>query len=72
MVKKPRQTKYEHLHDLLGKFGLNVITHDQFWGQMKRYGYGQDDIDAWLAEDRRRDDERAKDRDEGSGSSRNA
>jgi len=72
-MKKKRPSKYEHLHDLLGKFGLNAISHDQFWGQMKRYGYGQDDIDQWLTEHHRRmDDERAKDGSEGSGPSRDA
>jgi hypothetical protein len=69
---KEQPSKFDHLHDLLGKFGLSVITHSQFWGQMKKYGYGQDDIDWYLAEDRRRDDERAKDGREGGWPSRNA
>ena len=50
MAKKAKkQTKYEWMSDLLGRYGLDVITHEQFWGQMKRMGYGQDDIDKWCA-----------------------
>jgi hypothetical protein len=45
-MKKP-QTKYEFLSDLLGAFGRDAITREQFWAQMKARGYGQDDIDRW-------------------------
>jgi hypothetical protein len=40
-------TKYELMSDLLGAFGDNRITRDQFWGQMKERGYTQEDIDQW-------------------------
>ena len=49
-MKKPKQTKYELLGYLLGEFGSDRITRDQFWGQMKQLGYTQDDIDKWCDE----------------------
>ena len=49
MKVKPN-TKYESLGYLLGEFGSDRITRDQFWGQMKQLGYTQDDIDKWCDE----------------------
>lgn len=48
--KKQKQSKHDQLDDLLVAFGLDVITHDQFWSKMKSYGYNQDDIDRWCEE----------------------
>jgi hypothetical protein len=42
-----KQTQYETLGYLLGEFGSDRITRDQFWGQMKQLGYTQGDIDNW-------------------------
>jgi hypothetical protein len=46
-MKKPKQSQYEFLSDLLGAFGRDVITREQFWSQMKARGYTQADIDQW-------------------------
>jgi len=47
---KPKPTKYELLHNLLGRFGIDAITSEQFWSQMKVHGFTQGDIDRWLIE----------------------
>jgi hypothetical protein len=49
-MKRPTQTKYQWLGDLLGAFGRDAITREHFWVQMKARGYTQDDIDRWCDE----------------------
>jgi hypothetical protein len=45
--RKKKPTKYEWMSELLGLYGRDVITSEQFWSRMKTMGYGQDDIDKW-------------------------
>jgi hypothetical protein len=59
MTKRPakavkRPTKYEYLDDLLKRYGLDMITKEQFWAGMDRYHFTQDHIDRWLVEYYRR------------------
>lgn len=57
-MKKP--DKFRDLGYVLGQFGDSKIVHAQFWAHMNEHGWGQDDIDWWLEEDRRRDHERQR------------
>jgi hypothetical protein len=58
--KKKKPTKYEWLSKLLGDYGSDRITQEQFWGQMKMAGYGQEDIALWCDEYYRRETENAQ------------
>jgi hypothetical protein len=57
---KKRPTKYEWLHDRLGKLGIDRLTLDQFWSEMRRYGFTQDDIDRFMEEYYVREEDRAE------------
>jgi hypothetical protein len=52
--------KYDRLSDLLGRFGSNKFSRETFWALMTKRGFTQDDVDAWLGGDRRRDAEKAE------------
>ena len=39
----------DDLLDLLRRFGLDLISRDDFWREMKRHGWSQDDIDGLCA-----------------------
>ncbi len=49
MAKKPVQSlsKRERLHDILGRFGDDLITREQFEAMMKDHKLTDDDIDAY-------------------------
>jgi hypothetical protein len=49
MVKKPqsRATKRERLHDILGRFGDDLITREMFEMLMRAHKLTDDDIDAY-------------------------
>ena len=47
---KDAEKKYETMNYLLYQFGVNNLTKEQFWGQMKQRGWDQPDIDAWCVE----------------------
>lgn len=47
---KDAEKKYETMNYLLYQFGVNNLTKEQFWGQMKQHGWDQPDIDAWCVE----------------------
>jgi hypothetical protein len=51
----PSSSKYERLGELLRQYGLDLINGDQFWAEMRRQGFGQDDIDEWCDEYHRKD-----------------
>jgi len=55
---KAAEQKYQTLNHLLYQYGVNNITGEQFWGQMKQNGWGQDDIDQWTAEYYQREQEK--------------
>ena len=57
---KPPPEKYEWLHDILGLYGIGILTAAQFWSQMTMRGYGQRDIDEWLTEYLKRSDDDAE------------
>lgn len=46
MKTKPA-TSFEILGYLLGQFGENKITREEFWKQMEARGFTQDSIDQW-------------------------
>lgn len=43
------ERKHQLLHELLGAFGNNVISRDEFWRRMNAAGLTDADIDAWCA-----------------------
>ena len=55
MKKRPIKTKSEKLAYLLGAFGNGWMSKEAFWTEMTLQGYGQDDIDQWLANEYRKD-----------------
>jgi hypothetical protein len=55
---KAAEHKYQTLNYMLGQYGVNNITGEQFWGQMKQNGWGQTDIDAWCVEYYQREQEK--------------
>jgi hypothetical protein len=49
-MKKPQQqaaSKWERLHDILGRFGDGLITREQFSEEMRQHKLTADDIDAY-------------------------
>ncbi len=60
MRKRKPQEKYEWLHDILGLYGVGILTAAQFWSQMNVRGYGQRDIDDWCAEYHKRSEDNAE------------
>jgi hypothetical protein len=72
MKSKPL-TKYESLHYLLGQYGDDKMTREEFWRQMNARGYTQACIDEWceqfhqLEAKREQDDEERKRRKEEQG-----
>jgi hypothetical protein len=49
--KKPRPSKNERLHELLGLLGNDLVTRDQFWRMMSEQKLSDTDIDAYCAGD---------------------
>lgn len=44
---KPQATKRDRLHDILGRFGGDRITREQFEALMRQHKLTDDDIDAY-------------------------
>jgi hypothetical protein len=65
MKKTKGQTKYDILNDLLGAYGRCALDANQFWGQMKAHGWGQEDIDAWCVEYHQREYDNAREKQSG-------
>jgi hypothetical protein len=48
-------TKYQWLHQTLGKLGHGIITVEQFWSEMRKRNLTDRDIDAFLETMRERE-----------------
>lgn len=51
MAKKEEKNR-QRMHELLREFGEDKITMEQFWAQMRQYGFTDQDIDRYCRGER--------------------